>query len=69
MPFQSTFYMYMYCRRKTSVYREKKYPYDCFMVSHSVIMTDFIMPKTQQPIIVIILIIYSLYLSKNLVEL
>ena len=31
-------------------------------------MADFIMPETQQVIIVIILIIYSLYLLKNLVE-
>ena len=38
-------------------------------VQHSVIMADFIMPETQQPIIVIILIIYSPYLSKDLVEL
>ena len=38
-------------------------------VQHSVIMADFIMPETQQPIIVIILDIYSLYLSKDLVEL
>ena len=45
---------------------EKKYPYDCFVVSsiHSVIMAE-----TQQPIIVIIWIIYSPYLSKDLVEL
>ena len=34
-----------------------------------VIMADFVMPETQQPIIVIILIIYSPYLSKDLVEL
>ena len=38
-------------------------------VQHSVIMVDFIMPETQQPIIVTILIIYSLYLLKDLVEL
>ena len=38
-------------------------------VQHSVIMANFIMPETQQPIIVIILIIYSVYLLKNLVEL
>ena len=38
---------------KTSVYREKKYSYDCFYgVQHSVIMADFIMPETQHPIIV-----------------
>ena len=53
------------------IYREKKYPYDCFQcgVQHSVIMADFIMPETQQPTIVIILIIYSTYLLKDLVEL
>ena len=47
-------------------------------VQHSVIMVDlladfimpdFIMPETQQPIIIIILIIYSPYLLKSLVEL
>ena len=65
---------------KTSVYREKKHPYDCFTnlsedksmlcgVQHSLIMADFIMPETQQHTIVIISIIYSLYLLKNLVEL
>ena len=48
-----------------------KYPYDCFVVSrqHSVIMDDFIIPETQQPIIVITLIIYSPYLLKDFVEL
>ena len=51
---------------KNKIYREKKYPYDCFVVS--VIMADFIMPETQQPTIVIILIIYSPYLLKDLVE-
>ena len=35
----------------------------------SSIMADFIKPETQQPIIVIILIIYSHYLLKDLVEL
>ena len=39
------------------------------MAQHSVIMADFIMPETQQPIIVIILIIYSPYFLKDLVEL
>ena len=38
-------------------------------ILHSVIMADFIMLETQQPIIVIILIIYSLYLLKDDVEL
>ena len=52
------------------VYIEKKVSlWLLYGVQHSVIMADFIMPETQQPIIVIILIIYSLYLSKNLVEL
>ena len=36
---------------------------------HSVIMADFLMPETQQPIIVIILIIYSSYFLQVLVEL
>ena len=36
---------------------------------HSVIMTDFLMPETQQPIIVIILIIHSYYFLQVLVEL
>ena len=36
---------------------------------HSVIMADFLMLETQQPIIVIILIIHSPYLLKDLVEL
>ena len=45
------------------VYIEKKVSL-CLLygVQHSVIMADFIMPETQQPIIVIILIIYSVYL-------
>ena len=57
---------------KKQVYIEKKHPYDCFTnlsedksipmtacgVQHSVIMADFIMPKTHQLIIVIILIFY-----------
>ena len=34
-----------------------------------VIIADFIMPETHQPIIVVILIIYSIYLLKDLVEL
>ena len=50
----------------TSVYREKISLWLLYGVQHSVIMADF---ETQQPIIVIILIIYSLYLLKNLVEL
>ena len=36
-----------------------------FGVQHSVIMADFIMPVTQQPITVIILIIYFVYLLKK----
>ena len=35
------------------------------VVQHSVIMANFMMPETHQPIIVIILIIYSVYLSKG----
>ena len=38
-------------------------------VQHSIIMADFIMPETQQPVIVIILITYSPYTLKDLVEL
>ena len=40
-----------------------------WLLLYSVIMADFIMPETQQPIIVIILIIYSSYLLKDIVEL
>ena len=40
------------------IYREKSIP--LCGVQHSVIMADFIMPETQQPIIVIILTIYLL---------
>ena len=36
---------------------------------HSVIMADFIVLETQKPIIIIILIIYSPYLLKDLVDL
>ena len=32
------------------------------------IMADFLMPEPQQPIIVVILIIYSSYFLKDLVE-
>ena len=38
-------------------------------IQHSVIMADFLMLKTQQPIIVIIFIIYSPYFLKYLIEL
>ena len=38
-------------------------------IHRSVIMANFIMPETHQPIIVIILIIYSVYILKNLVVL
>ena len=37
-------------------------------VQYSVIMADFIVPETQQPIIDIILITYSPYLLNDLVE-
>ena len=54
--------------RETSVYREKSVPmialWNCG-VQHS---ADFIIPEIQQPVIVIILFIYSPYLSKDLVE-
>ena len=46
-------------------YMEKKYPYDCFVMS-SFSNHDFLMPETQQPIIVII---YSPYFLNDLVEL
>ena len=36
---------------------------------HSVNVDDFLMPETQQPIIIIILIIYSSYYLTNLVKL
>ena len=49
------------------VYREKSIL--LFGVQHSVIMANFITPETHQPIIVIILFIYSVYLLKNLLEL
>ena len=64
---------------------KKKHPYDCFTdlsEDKSIPMTalwcpsfnnpgmaNLMMPETHQPIIVIILIIYSVYLLKNLVEL
>ena len=35
---------------------------------HSVIMADFLMPETQQTIIVIILVIHSSYFKKLIVE-
>ena len=38
-------------------------------VQHSVIMANFTMPETRQPMIVIILIIYTVYILKNVVEL
>ena len=38
-------------------------------IQHSVIMADFLMFETQQPIIVIIFIIYSSYFLKDLIEL
>ena len=37
-------------------------------VQHSALMANFIMPESQQPITVIILIIYSSYLLKDIVE-
>ena len=38
-------------------------------IQHSVIVADFLMLETQQPIIVIIFIIYSPYFLKDLIEL
>ena len=49
----------------TSVYREKSIPMTALWCPHSVIMADFIMPGIQQPIIVIISIIYSPYLLRT----
>ena len=52
------------------VYIEKKVSlWLLYGVQHSVIMADFIKHETQQAIIVIILIIYSPYILKDLVEL
>ena len=51
------------------IYREKSIPMIALWCPAFSIMVDFIMPETQQPIIVIILIIYSPYLLKDLVEL
>ena len=51
------------------IYREKVSLWLLCGVQHSVLMANFIMPETHQPIIVIILIIYSVYLLKDLVEL
>ena len=45
------------------IYREKRIPMTALWCpAYSVIMANFIMPETHQPIIVIILIIYSVYL-------
>ena len=53
------------------MYGEKSIPMIALWCCHSVIMADFIVPETQQPIIhvVIILIIYSSYFLEVLVEL
>ena len=57
--------MYMYAHKeKQGIITEKKYPYDYFVVSN----IQLIVPETQQPIIVIVLIIYSPYFLKDLVE-
>ena len=50
------------------MYREKRIPMIALWCHHSVIKADFLMPETQQPIIVIILIIYSSHFLKVLVE-
>ena len=49
------------------IYREKSIPMIALWWCPA--LADFIMPETQQSIIVIILIIYSPYLLKDLVEL
>ena len=51
------------------VYRENSIPMIALWSPTSLIMADFLMYKTQHPIIVIILIIYSSYFLEVLVEL
>ena len=67
------YYKSTFCLFKMNYFRSlapykitEKYPYDCIVVSSIQLMA--IKPETQQPIIVIILIIYSPYLLKDLVE-
>ena len=51
--------------------RRKKYPYDCFVVSniHSLrIVAEILISETQQPSMIIILIIYSSYFLKVIVK-
>ena len=50
-----TRYIYIYIEKKVSLWL-------LCGVQHSVLMANFVMPETHQPIIVIILIIYSVYL-------
>ena len=64
----SVFDMAHHCRAN-KIYREKSIPMTALWCLTSVIMAEFIMSETQQPIIVILLIIYSPYLLKDLVEL
>ena len=60
----------MVCEIYKYNYREKISLWLLCGLQHSVIMADFIMPETQQPIIVIILMyMYSPYLLKDLIEL
>ena len=51
------------------IYREQSIPMTALWCPAFSYHGEFIMPETQQPIIVIILIIYSPYLLKDLVEL
>ena len=61
--YRQTIEIHMYWEQ---VYIEKKVSLWLLCgVHHSVIMANFIMPETQQPIIVIISIIYSPYLLKT----
>ena len=56
--------------RENKIYGEQSIPTIAFsVVSFSKHIADFVMPGTQQPIVVIILIIYSSYFLKDLVEL
>ena len=53
---------------KIHVYDEKRISMIALWCPTFIIMADFLMPETQQPIMVTILIIYSSYFLKNLVE-
>ena len=60
---------YLTGRLVSGLYADTSIPMTALWCPHSVIMANFMMPETHQPVIVIILIIYSVYLLKNLVEL